>query len=168
METRDDYYRLLGLPSSPNTVLSGVELKAAYRRALLQHHPDKADKLSPKNQRAGKPPTITVDEIALAYKTLSDPELKAEYDRLLRTASLTGDDSKLAGASLHTGLETVDLDDLSFDSEREVWKRSCRCGDENGFQVSEADLERNVEDGEVFVGCTGCSLWLRVLFSAEA
>ncbi|KAF2480975.1 CSL zinc finger-domain-containing protein [Neohortaea acidophila] len=164
MEARDDYYRLLGLSSSPDTTLSPLELKAAYRRSLLQYHPDKADK----NQSAEEPLPITVDDIALAYKTLSDPELKAEYDRRLRTAHLTDGTGELASANLHTGLETVDLDDLGFDAEHQVWKRSCRCGDENGFQVSEADLEQNVEDGEVFVGCSGCSLWLRVLFSAEA
>lgn len=63
-----------------------------------------------------------------------------------------------------TGIETVDLDDLEVDEAQGIWYRSCRCGDERGFLIKEADLEEAAEDGEVSVGCRGCSLWLKVLF----
>lgn len=63
-----------------------------------------------------------------------------------------------------TGIETVDLDDLEVDEARGEWYRSCRCGDDQGFLVAESDLEEAVEEGELSVGCRGCSLWLKVLF----
>jgi len=63
-----------------------------------------------------------------------------------------------------TGIETVDLDDLKVDEAQGIWYRSCRCGDERGFLIKEADLEEAAEDGEISVGCKGCSLWLKVLF----
>lgn len=36
-----------------------------------------------------------------------------------------------------------------------------------GYVVTEDELEKNLEDRELIVGCRGCSLWLRVLFSVE-
>jgi diphthamide biosynthesis protein 4 len=73
------------------------------------------------------------------------------------------DDDKV----FRTGLDTVDLDDLIFDEGKELWTRGCRCGDDAGFVVTEAELELNAEDGELIIGCRGCSLWLRVLFGVE-
>ena len=65
------------------------------------------------------------------------------------------------------GLETVDLDDLDYDEEGGgAWYRGCRCGSVRGFRVTEEDLEKEVENGDVVVGCVGCSLWLRVTFQA--
>lgn len=66
-----------------------------------------------------------------------------------------------------TGIETIDLDDLNMDEDEtkeHTWYRGCRCGEERGFVITEGDLEDAAQDGEVTVGCRGCSLWLRVLF----
>ena len=161
-----NYYQLLGLEEKQNAaVLSSQQVKAAYRRALLQHHPDKKVQTPPSRPtRNGERSPVTVDEIALAYKVLSEPALRAEYNRWLETDDSGADTNSRVH---HTGLETVDLDDLAFDPASSLWSRSCRCGDERGFIVTEAELEKNVEDGELFVGCKGCSLWLRVLFGVE-
>lgn len=152
-----DYYTILNLATRKlDPSLSPSEVKAAYKRALLQHHPDKSKStFSPKSG-------ITVDSIALAYKILSSPALKTEYDLGLQTARPKDDDKVF-----RTGLDTVDLDDLTFDEGKEIWTRSCRCGDDSGFVVTEAELEANAEDGELIIGCRGCSLWLRVLFGVE-
>lgn len=150
-----DYYVILNLATRKlDPTLSPAEIKAAYKRALLQHHPDKSTS-SPKSG-------ITVDSIALAYKILSSPALKTEYDLCLQT-SRPRDDDKV----FRTGLDTVDLDDLNFNEGKEIWTRGCRCGDDSGFVVTEAELELNAEDGELIMGCRGCSLWLRVLFGVE-
>ena len=166
MEKPPDYYQLLGLEGSRNTErLSATELKSAYRRALLQHHPDKnaqAVKTSPRSQ--SEKPQISVDDVALAYKVLSEPELRAEYDFWLRSK---GKDGKRDGIVHRTGLETVDLDDLIYDQAASFWYRSCRCGEDRGYVVTELELEKNITDGELIVGCKGCSLWLRVLFGVE-
>ena len=156
MGRESTHYQLLGLQGRQYaSTLSPQEVKAAYRRALLQYHPDK---------RSDDVPDVTVDDIALAYKTLSEPALRAEYDRWLEASKCN---AQVKGQPHHTGLETVDLDDLALDADTSSWSRGCRCGDDRGFLVMESELEKNVDDGELIVGCKGCSLWLRVLFKIE-
>ena len=90
---------------------------------------------------------------------LGDVKARAEYDReLARTPEVKG----TGKVEFRTGVETVDLDDL--EEGEGVWWRGCRCGDDKGFEVQEEDLEAAIKEGEVSVGCKGCSLWLRVLF----
>lgn len=159
MATSSNYYRLLNLESK-QAVLSAAEVKQAYRRALLLHHPDKAT-VEPRTS------SVTVDEIALAYKTLSDSTLRAEYDHWLRTVLGAGEITNATPRPRYTGLETVDLDDLDYDEAASLWSRGCRCGDEKGFMVSQLELEQETKEGEIIVGCKQCSLWLRVLFGVE-
>jgi diphthamide biosynthesis protein 4 len=177
-----NYYTTLSLSARRyDPTLTPAEVKAAYKRALLQHHPDKKSTPSPPQSRNN----ITIDSIALAYKILSSPSLKAEYDSHLQQSSRSHnnkpnnnntnpdseDEDEESDIIFRTGLETVDLDDLDFvedsKADQETWTRSCRCGDDGGFVVTEKELEANAEDGEVIVGCRGCSLWLRVLFGVE-
>lgn len=164
------HYEVLGLSaiSGAGGELPAQQLKAAYRRALLQHHPDKAQpntgNHNSRTQNFGLR-KYTVDQISQAYATLSAPKLRSEYDRALK---LKASSMKLAGYQegqpFRTGFETVDLDDMNFDDESEEWYRSCRCGEDRGFLVQEADLEEASKEGELHVGCRGCSLWLLVLF----
>ncbi|KAK1141538.1 Diphthamide biosynthesis protein 4 [Aspergillus melleus] len=195
-----DHYEILSLPfsSSTTTSLSKQQLKTAYHRALLKHHPDKASPetkdtdLQTQSQSQSQPhsqlknnlppsptpPTTpktayTIDQITLAYRTLSDPALRAEYDRELRLDREKAARREKTGTVFHTGLEVVDLEDLACDEEDDgmghqaVWYRGCRCGDEKGFLVTEEELEREVEHGEIVVGCRGCSLWMKVLFAVD-
>lgn len=193
-----NYYTTLNLASRKyDPTLTPAEVKTAYKRALLQHHPDKktSSASTPPSSQSSRPnnrPNITIDSIALAYKILSSPSLKAEYDLALQTSRRSrnnnnnnntvntsnsdsdSEDEEESDEIFRTGLETVDLDDLEFversdnsKSEEETWTRACRCGDDGGFVVTEKELEANAEDGEVIVGCRGCSLWLRVLFGVE-
>lgn len=61
------YYELLGVSENA----SDTEIKAAYRRLALQHHPD-----------SGRPGDVErFREIQEAYETLSDPEKRKSYDR---------------------------------------------------------------------------------------
>jgi diphthamide biosynthesis protein 4 len=155
-----DYYTILNLATRKlDPSLSPSEVKAAYKRALLQHHPDKTSTSTPTSNS-----TFTIDSIALAYKILSSPPLKSEYDLGLQIARPKDDDNDKV---FRTGLDTVDLDDLTYDEGKDVWTRGCRCGDDHGFVVTEGELELNAEDGELIIGCRGCSLWLRVLFGVE-
>lgn len=181
---KHDFYQILSLPSPlqrPSTALSKEQIKSAYHKALLRHHPDKAN--------LGQTPSVsvsvsvttsnnttyTIDEITTAYKTISDPKLRADYDRSLHLERLSVAERERNGdVSFHTGLEIVDLEDLLYEEGLDedagaggFWYRGCRCGDERGFLVTEQDLEREVEHGEVVVGCRGCSLWMKVLFAVE-
>ena len=157
-----NYYEVLALPSpaqEPYTVTK-QDIKLAYRRALLQHHPDKStvQECPPLAK-----PKYTVDEITTAYKILSDASGRSEFDRQLR---LHASQSQKTAAKPLSGLETVDLDDLEYDDATGVWYRPCRCGNERGYLITEDDLEEEAEHGDIITGCGGCSIWLKVVFQS--
>ena len=160
------YYEIL--QTSPTSLDSqkhpAQALKKAYHRALLIHHPDKRKQPT----RAPPTPSITIDQISLAYAVLSSPSRRAEYDRLLllstqRSSSTSG--KQPVDSLFQTGIENADLDDLAFDAERGEWYRGCRCGNPRAYRFAEPDLEEAADYGEVMVGCQDCSLWLRVHFA---
>ncbi|CAP60492.1 uncharacterized protein PODANS_1_7880 [Podospora anserina S mat+] len=157
-----NHYTTLSLP--PSLFSSGLTpeeikqtLKKSYRRALLAHHPDKSTTSSP---------SVTIDEITLAYTTLSTPSLRQAHD--LSLSSSGSGPAALGRHKLQTGIETIDLDDLTHHEgeEEDEWYKPCRCGNPKGFLVHESDLEEAANGGleEVVVGCQDCSLWLRVVF----
>lgn len=189
-----NYYIILNIPfgdpSSSFGKLPSItkqQLKIAYHKALLKYHPDKSSSPSPALPKENA--VYTIDDITNAYKTLSDPELRAEYDRelILRRKNGHSFGAKVNGHDengveddevlFHTGLEVVDLEDLEYyDADAEnaeegnglsssYWYRSCRCGDEKGFIVTEDELEAEAQHGEILVGCRGCSLWMKVLYA---
>ncbi|KAB8302632.1 hypothetical protein EYC80_006000 [Monilinia laxa] len=166
MTCTSTYYEILGIPLTlqNETHIPIATLRSAYRRALLRNHPDKA-----RGQERGhinKNQTIyTIDQISVAFSHLSDPKLRAQYDKelSLQNRSINGVGQK-EGEVFRTGVEVVDLDDLNVEEGEGIWYRSCRCGDTRGFLIREHDLEEAAEDGEISVGCKGCSLWLKVLF----
>lgn len=157
-----NHYQVLSLspPIRTGRDVTPREIKLAYRRSLLYHHPDKATSTAP-NAANIDLPNATIDAIKLAYKVLSNAAARSEYDRSLR---LLKSNNSANSEKPRPGLETADLDDLDYDDQQHVWYRSCRCGDGKGFLLTEQELEREVEHGEVITGCRGCSLWLRVTF----
>ncbi|KAF5375455.1 hypothetical protein D9757_009968 [Collybiopsis confluens] len=62
------YYDLLGVPVTAST----EDIKKAYRRLAIKHHPDK----NPDDPQAEE----RFKAIAIAYQTLSDPDLRAKYN----------------------------------------------------------------------------------------
>src|SRR5678809_1381124 len=67
--TKRDYYEILGV----NKGASGDEIKKAYRKVAMQHHPDR----NPGDKGAEE----KFKEAAEAYEILSDADKKAQYDR---------------------------------------------------------------------------------------
>jgi len=65
-----DYYKTLGV----NRDADKKEIKRAFRRLARQHHPD----VNPGDKQAEE----RFKEINEAYEVLSDPDKRAEYDRL--------------------------------------------------------------------------------------
>lgn len=154
-----NHYEVLALPSSPSTSknLTDQDIRLAYRRALLLHHPDK----SPPSLISPPTPKYTIDAITLAYKTLINPGTRSEYDLSLTSSSAIRTPSQPS----HPGLETVDLDDMGYDEKEQMWYRRCRCGKDGAYVITEEELELNAEYGETITPCQGCSLWLRVTFA---
>ncbi len=70
MPEKRDYYEVLGIGREA----SEAELKSAYRRLAMQHHPDR----NPTNQDAA---AEKFKEITEAYSVLADPQKRAAYDR---------------------------------------------------------------------------------------
>ncbi|KIW17457.1 hypothetical protein PV08_04651 [Exophiala spinifera] len=156
--------------------VSHEDVKSAYRRALLIHHPDKAAQVSFKKQQQQqeqeqqKPPSrndspaYSIDDIVVAYEVLADPRKRRMYDETL---------DKRDGSTLnrkdntHIGVEAFDLEDLQYDERKNTWSKSCRCGEERGYVLTETDLDEESQDGEIYVGCRGCSLYIKVLFALE-
>ncbi|KAI9874002.1 MAG: hypothetical protein M1830_010306 [Pleopsidium flavum] len=166
--TSHDHYAVLGLPNPIcGRHITPQDIKQAYRRALLQHHPDRSNDVKPpctsRLPSSVGAKNLTVDDILLAYKVLSDSRARKEYDCGLRLKQQSPQ-TKFASVSPQTGLETVDLDEFDFDDTHEFWYHGCRCGDEMGFVVREEDLDGEGELQEVVTGCNGCSLWLRVQY----
>jgi molecular chaperone DnaJ len=64
-----DYYEVLGVSRSA----TAEELKKAYRKVAMQHHPDR----NPGDKAAEE----KFKEAAEAYEVLSDPQKKSQYDR---------------------------------------------------------------------------------------
>ena len=157
-----NHYQVLSLspPSQTGRDVTARDIKLAYRHSLLHHHPDKSKSTAPKAANSGLP-NPTIDAIKLAYKVLSDAKARSEYDRFLR---LQTSNKNATLEKPHPGLETADLDDLDYDELQHVWYHSCRCGNSKGFLLTEQELEREAEHGEVITGCRGCSLWLRIVF----
>lgn len=68
----DDYYKILGVPQNA----SPEQVKNAYRDMALKYHPDK-------NHDADA--TKRMQEINIAYATLSNPDARKQYDLLYAT-----------------------------------------------------------------------------------
>lgn len=68
-----DYYKVLGVTKDAD----GREIKRAFRKLTIQFHPDKAAQNGITQEDAQK----KMSAINEAYEVLSDPELKARFDR---------------------------------------------------------------------------------------
>jgi curved DNA-binding protein len=97
-----DYYDILGLEK--NT--SQKQVRDAYRRLALLHHPDR-NKDNPEAADRMK-------EINEAYAVLSDPQKRSEYDALRQTM----DHQLTAGSGRHTPIRTSSRDRTSSRSLR--------------------------------------------------
>ena len=77
--SKRDYYEVLGV----SRTASEQEIKSAYRRLAVQHHPDK----NPNDASAEE----KFKEAAEAYGVLQDPEQRRRYDRFGHAGVSAGD-----------------------------------------------------------------------------
>lgn len=169
--------QVLGLSPNAALDLTPEKLKTAYHAALLRNHPDKLPGVVPvvsgttRTNDTITAPIFSVDEIVGAYQALLKLADRAVHDAGLENTVVGSPHSYSNETSVHAGVETYDLDELTFDESASRWYKQCRCGDIRGYVLEEAELEGELEGeselGEIYVGCTGCSLWIKVLFDVE-
>src|ERR1700685_4235102 len=95
-----DHYEVLGVVRTA----SADELKIAFRKLAVQHHPDK----NPDDPTAAR----RFKEINASYQVLSDPQRRAMYDRFGHRAEEPG--SPFSSGGLFAG-GVVDIGDIAFD-----------------------------------------------------
>ncbi|MPZ75963.1 MAG: molecular chaperone DnaJ [Deltaproteobacteria bacterium] len=94
MNGKRDYYELLGISRSA----SEDEIKKAYRKLALKHHPDR----NPGDKHAGE----KFKEVSEAYQVLSDAQKRTQYDQFGHAAF--GDNGPFAGGfDFNSGFEDI-------------------------------------------------------------
>ncbi len=89
--SKRDYYEVLGVDRNA----SADEMKKAFRKAALKHHPDR----NPDDKEAEQ----KFKEAAEAYEVLSDPQQKARYDQFGHAGMSSG----AAGGPHFTGVDDI-------------------------------------------------------------
>ena len=127
-------YDLLSVPADATL----TEIKSAYRRTLLNFHPDKQKGFLPSEST----PDIDMAVIKDAYLTLSTPHLRKQYDSNFKIHAV------LVGPR---PAQVVSLDDFEEEDKGGSWRYPCRCG--GVYRVTMALME----SGEHLIGCGSCS-----------
>ncbi|MEZ5890382.1 MAG: molecular chaperone DnaJ [Xanthobacteraceae bacterium] len=120
-----DYYDTLGLQRGA----SDSDLKAAYRKLAMKHHPDR----NPGDQHC----EVRFKEINEAYEVLKDPDKRAAYDRFGHAAFEHGMGGGAAGFGADFASTFADIFDDFFGMGRRAGRGT---GRERG-----ADLRYNME-----------------------
>jgi len=89
VSVKKDYYEVLGV----SRTVTPEEIKKAYRKLAVQHHPDK--------HKGDKKAEEKFKEIGEAYEVLSDPEKRPAYDRYGHRAFAPGAGGGGGGAGFH-------------------------------------------------------------------
>jgi molecular chaperone DnaJ len=92
MPEKKDYYEVLGVPKEA----SEKDIKTAYRKLAMLHHPDRSDK--PEAEEKFK-------ELSEAYAVLSDPDKRQKYDQF----GHAGINSQYSQEDLFRGVNFEDL-----------------------------------------------------------
>jgi diphthamide biosynthesis protein 4 len=195
--TKNYYTTLGLAPLSPHSTTPAAIRAAYRTALLAAHPDKATAKAQAKGDTNKNAGAYTVDDVKEAHAVLSVPQARAEYDSWLAlnpavlrgTADVRGGvggggvgSGGKAADDFVLGLEVLDLSDFVEEEEEEeeeegkeggegemLWTRACRCGDERGFRIRESELVEAEERGdkEVLVGCSGCSLWVRVAFEVD-
>ena len=124
-----DYYSILGV----NVNASTEDIKRAFRRLALQHHPDH----NPENIKEAEEKFKEINE---AYEVLSDEEARWRYDSLTRLSGYSSrtmavEDNFNGGMESDSVLEMLRrLAGLGFVVKGAGWGKSWGCGRRQGGQ----------------------------------
>ena len=140
----NDYYQTLGVSKTA----TADEIKRAYRKLASQHHPDKGGDVA------------KFQEIEEAYRTLSDPQKRAEYDNPASNIHINfghgphfGFDNifDMFGAQFRQQQRTPNMRVVLWISLKDVvvgGKRVISLNSRNGHSNAEIELPYGIEDGD--------------------
>ncbi|WIA14404.1 hypothetical protein OEZ85_002930 [Tetradesmus obliquus] len=143
-----NYYSVLGLQQG----CSSAEVKAAYRKLALKHHPDKAT--GPSAKAAAE---VVFVLITAANAVLADPAKRAQHDaarlmikaRMRGSAGTSSSSSPTAAAAgrAHMQAEKAELRDLleSANSQREEYRKAADIASRRAEQLSK-QLEMRLQE----------------------
>jgi curved DNA-binding protein len=142
-----NYYQTLGVNKNANA----DEIKRSYRRLASQHHPDKGGDVS------------KFQEIEQAYRTLSDPQARAQYDN-------PGLGGQRFGHSGNQGFDFQSIFDVfgarfqhphqqrTQQARMSLWitlvdvaqagKKTISVGTQQGTMTVEIEIPRGIDDGD--------------------
>ncbi|XP_072755710.1 DPH4 homolog [Anoplolepis gracilipes] len=131
-----NYYEILGCSKDS----TDEEIKRAYRRRLLQFHPDKS----------GSTDSQEFHNVTEAWRVLGQPESRRRYDAVCKQEELE-DREKLEDSPVYARLSPSDFEESVLE---DTLFYLCRCG--SHYFVERDDLrEKNVL---LHVMCDGCTL----------
>ncbi|PRP83458.1 dnaJ protein subfamily C member 24 [Planoprotostelium fungivorum] len=114
------------------------EIKAAYQRLVLRHHPDKQ----------GRDQDETFQSIQNAWEILRDEQSRRALDVDLRV---------FEQQQILPIFAEIDLDEMSYNEETMEYRLDCRCHGE-GYLITEKQLEQGIDRA----ACGTCSLLIRI------
>jgi molecular chaperone DnaJ len=142
--SKTDYYEVLGVSREA----SDQELKSAYRKQALKHHPDR----NPGDQVAEE----KFKEASEAYQVLTDPNKRAAYDRYGH-AGLGGPGGQGSGFGSSPFVNGVDIGDIFGDLFGEMFNvgGNTQRGSQRGSRQKRGDdlrLDLAIEFEQAFFG----------------
>ena len=104
-----DYYQLLDVSKSANS----EEIKKAYRKLALEHHPDR--------NQGSKEAEERFKEVTEAYEVLRDSEKRATYDRFGKQDGRSGPSAGPAGFDFSDAIDVFMRDFGGFSGMDDVF-----------------------------------------------
>ena len=141
MENTYGHYRALGCSKEA----SYEDLKKAYRKLILQHHPDKMHLQDSTNTDE------KFREIEEAWSILRNPEKKRKYDAECRQADL-----EFQSILIYARI-TPDEMTLETNSDPETLSYGCRCGSNYLINKKDLPIEKNTI---IHISCQECTFVL--------
>lgn len=149
-----DYYELLGVQRDADV----EQIKKAYRKLALQHHPDRNEGSSESEER--------FKEVTQAYEVLRDPEKRALYDRY-GEQGVKGSGPGFGGFDFSDALEVFMRDFGGFGGFSEVFGGRARAGRATHQQGAQVRVRLPLTLQDVLTG-TSKTVRLAVLETCDA
>jgi curved DNA-binding protein CbpA len=139
------HYEILKVPEGASVDV----IRAAYRRRLIEVHPDK----STSGQEG-----LTVQDVQTAWEVLRHAEARRTYDDVL--AVRTGD-----SITPWESVYLVDMQKVLSSSGASMFMFDCRCGET--FELTDAE-SKDLGTASLLLQCSGCGNVLEVKCAAQS